>query len=599
MTDQDTKKAVEERVIGEEQYTTAEKKELLEFYTSCISASVQPRKIVEARVIEVGKKYVVLDLGEKSDGFLPKTDFKEVESIKVGDTTEVYIEHLEDFRGHLVVSRKKALHLKAWKTLEEAKEDGTTLEGFVKRKIKGGLVLDVLGIEVFLPGGQVDVVRTSSEELEGYIGHTVDVRVIKISPKKQNVVVSRRKPLEDKQKKENQKLLSSLQLGDVVPTTITSIATFGLFLKIDGKVVGLLHKKDIASRKRIQNVTEAVDDKGVPLFKVGQQMEAAIKHVDLEKNHISLSTKLLSWSKLPEDIVVGSKIKIVITEMTDSYAIAEVIGGVIAFLHVTEMFYSIPNMDPQDFIKLGETLEVMVLEIDREQHELHVSLKKLMQEHLLKAIEEKRYEVGKIYPCTVHRVFKHGVILTLEPGIYGYVDKKNLSWLEKVQDPTTSPKSGDVVDAMVLEITKEEPQVLLGLREAVESPWPALRETFMLGSVHEATILKLVSGGAIVQLPKGVQNFLPSKELQSAKEGDVLSLKVIRFIEEEQKIMLSSNIDQEPIESNFAGKSTKKSYSYQESQTHLGDLEVLKQLKKELSEKDKEEKPVKKKAKKK
>ena len=572
-------------------YTAAEKQALVDLYTSFTPARVQQLKVVDARIVSIGEKDVCLDLGGKSDGFLPITDFKDAENLKVGDTTGVYVEHAEDMRGRLVISRRKALHLKAWKTLEDAKAGGEVLEGLVKRPVKGGLVVDISGIEVFLPGGQVDTVRTSSDELEGYVGRIVEVLVVKTNHKKQNVVVSRRMLIEREHEKHNKAFLSSLQQGQVLVATITSIATFGLFLRIDKKIVGLLHRNDIASSKRIQNVTEVLDDKGEPVFKVGQEMEVVVKDIDLEKNHICLSTKLLSWSKLPEDVGIDSKIKGVVKEIADSFALLEVMDGVIAFLHVSEMSHGARSKKPQDFVELEQTLEVAVLDIDRAKHELQVSLKKLIANPWESGAVDQ-YKVNTVYPATVSNVIKHGAFLTLEGGVEGFLDQKHLSWTEKVQDVASVLKKGDVKDVMVLDIDRESYTIFLGLRETTENPWSSFREVFVPGSVHECTVLKMVNGGAIVELPQQVHNFLPSKELDSIeeskrpKEGGKLSLRVVRFIEEEQKVILSSNTDGKPSE---VAKTSppKRQYTYQESQTTLGDLEVLKQLKRELAEKDK------------
>ncbi len=564
-------------------YTTESFRDLFQQYEEKRPVEVE-REVVKARVLQITDRDVVLDLGAKSNGIVSCSEFKDLVDFKVGDEVEVYIDAKEDLRGELQVSRKSARLIKAWEALSEAHRTGEILKGFVKRKIKGGLVLDILDIEVFLPGSQINTVQTKN--FDEYVGNFVEVVVVKMNENKDNVVVSRKILIEKEQAKHRENIIKGLEKGQIISGTIKNVTNFGIFVNLGG-IVGLLHKKDIAYNKKIDDLLQLKDEKGQVVFNVEQTLQVVIKDFDLEKNYVSLSTKMLTWSKLPEDIVEGSRVQGIVREISDYYALIEVLEGVIGLLHISEMSYSSAIKHPKNVLSLNQKLDLQVLDIDREAQELRLGLKQLMSDPW-KGDHMQKYLVGGRFKGRVFNLTKNGVYIEFEPGIEGFLHKKYVSWTKKIHDVEELFKEQDEIEVVVTSVDQEHRLLILSLRDLQENPWSSFKKMFTIGSTHKGNIVKKTNGGIIVEVENGLQCFVPSKDLGKKESkkmmvGTSLDFYVVDFVEDEQKLLLSVVSK----EHNTSGNAT--SYKNTEVNNTLGDLEVLKQLKAELAEKDRED----------
>ena len=563
-------------------YTPDELDALMEIYNQAIPVN-KDKEIIEGVVTDIDGRNVILDLNAKSDGIVSITEFKDMPNLKIGDQVEVFVVEQEDIKGQFIVSRKKAKLLQAWEKLHEIKESGESIQGLVKRRIKGGVVMNILGLEVFLPGSQINVTQTT--DFDSLVGCLLDVVVVKINKNKDNAVVSRKALIERELNKQRKEIIGKLQKGQVLLGVPKNATPFGIFLDLGG-ITGLLHKNDIACSKRIENLSEAKNEAGEPLFELEKEMEVAVKDFDLEKNHISLSTKLLYWAKLPEEIQPDNKIKVTVQDLTTNYALVEVIKGVTAILHASEISHSNRFKNPQKILKIGEEIEVKVLSIDREKEEFTVSIKQLQpnpwEEDISTQYAPYTKHTGQVYAIT-----KMGVYLEIAPGIEGFLQNKQMSWTKRIQNPTELFKEGDAVEVMVIDIDTDAKLLQVSTRELEENPWSSFQETFTIGSQHQGNIIKIISNGAIVEVAHGVQCFIPNKDLGKKKpaEGEIIDLYVIDFIEEEQKIILSYNKVAQSTTS-----SAHTSMKNQKASATLGDLQVLQQLKKDLAAKNKEDK---------
>lgn len=583
-------------------YTPAEIEELMPFYNN-VALVLAAYQIVKGKVISLNEKDVVLDINGKGDASIPLNECKGIPDLKVGDHLEVYVVQQEDQKGDLVVSRKKAMLLKAWEKLTEAYTNKETLEGKVKRKIKGGLVLDILGIEVFLPGSLISTTQTT--DFDEFLGHTLEVKVAKINKQKDNIVVSRKLIMEEAEEKQRKEILKNIERGQILSGTIKNITSFGVFVNLGG-ITGLLHNSCMAWHKRVDHLKDAVDEEGKPIFELNNPIEVAVKDFNLEKGYISLSTRLLAWAKLPEDIVEGSKIKGVVKEIFDSYSVIEIMKGVAGTLHIAEMSYSKRIRHPEDVIHIGQEIESVVSSIDRENQDLRLSLKALQQDPW-ESDEVKQYKVGERYKAKVCSIFKHGAYLELMPGVEGVLSHKHMSWVKKINNMYHVCRIGEEMEVMILDVDHEHRLFQLGRRELEENPWlSAFKKIFTIGSVHEGIILKLTPketqegqesaiGGAIIELPYSLQIFVPIKNLDAKKlkEGATGQFTVLKFFPDDQKLLLSQ-VKDTPEKKTTSNKSEPKSsrqrqYIASQSASTLGDIGVLKQLKEELAKKDAED----------
>ena len=580
-------------------YTPTEIAEIMPLYNN-VALVLAAYQIVKGKVIGLDEKDVVLDINGKGDALVPLNECKDIPDLKVGDSLEVYVMRQEDQKGDLLVSRKKAMLLKAWEKLADAYENKEILQGKVKRKIKGGLVLDILGIEVFLPGSLISMTQTT--DFDELLGHTLEVKVAKINKQKDNIVVSRKLIIEEAEEKQRQEILKNLEKGQILSGTIKNITSFGVFVNLGG-ITGLLHHSCMAWHKHVDHLKDAVDEEGKPVFELNKPIEVAVKDFNLEKGYISLSTRLLAWAKLPEDIVEGSKVKGVVKEIFDGYSVIEIMKGVAGTLHIAEMSYSKRIRHPEDVIHVGQEIEAVVNSIDREKQDLRLSLKGLQQDPW-ESDQLKQYKVGEPYKAKVCSIFKHGAYLELEPGMEGVLSHKHISWVKRIHNMYNLCHIGQEMEVMILDVDHEHRLFQFGLRELKENPWLSVfKKIFTIGSVHEGVILKLtpkdnqesVIGGAIIELPYSLQIFVPIKNLdeKKLKEGATAQFTVLKFLPEEQKLMLSQ-VKDTPAKKTTSKKTEERSpkqrqYIASQSTNTLGDIGVLKQLKEELAKKDAED----------
>lgn len=584
-------------------YTPTEIEEVMPLYND-VALVLAAYQIVQGKVISLNEKDIVLDINGKGDASIPLNECKDMPDLKVGDELEVYVVRQEDQKGDLVVSRKKAMLLKAWEKLAEAYANKETLAGKVTRKIKGGLVLDILGIEVFLPGSLINTTQTT--DFDEFLGHTLEVKVAKINKQKDNIVVSRKLIIEEAEEKQRKEILKNIEKGQILSGTIKNITSFGVFVNLGG-ITGLLHNSCMAWHKRVEHLKNAVDEKGEPIFELNQPIEVAVKDFNLEKGYISLSTRLLAWSKLSEDIVEGSKIKGVVKEIFDSYSVIEIMKGVAGTLHIAEMSYSKRIRHPEDVIQIGQEVESVVSSIDRENQDLRLSLKSLQQDPW-ESDDVKQYKIGKIYKAKVCSVFKHGAYLELMPGVEGVLSHKHISWVKRIHNMYNTCRIGEEMEVMLLDVDHEHRLFQFSLRELEENPWLSVfKKVFTIGSVHEGVILKLTPkdnqdskdnaiGGAIIELPYSLQIFVPIKNLDAKKlkEGATGQFTVLKFFGEDQKLLLSQVTDNPDTKKTISKKSEprgsrQRQYIASKSTSTLGDIGVLKQLKEELAKKDAED----------
>jgi small subunit ribosomal protein S1 len=542
------------------------------------------KTLVEGIVSDITERDVVLDLNAKANGIVSLTEFKDLPSLKVGDKVEVYIERQENRQGQLVVSRRKAKLLKAWQALEQAKETGKVVSGVVRRTVKGGLVLDVMELEVFMPGSQINTVQTTN--FAQYVGQQLEVLVVKVDPKKDNIVVSRTKLIEKQQEKQREIIINSLEIGQVLTGVVKNITNFGLFINLGG-VVGLLHKKDLNLPNR--DLLQATDAEGKPLYQLEQELEVVVKDFDLEKNQISLSTKMLAWSHLSEDIVEGSRITGTIKEVAERYALVEVIPDVFGWLNIGDMSRSRRLKHAKEVVSEGQELEVEVLEIDRINQELRVGLKHLL-ENPWEGEEMANFAVHTRHKAQVVNTMKHGAYVELKPGISGFLSNRNLSWIKKDQAAQTLFEEGQEVEVIILDVDYEKNLLSLGVRELEKDPWPSFQQAYTIGSPHKGKVVRTIGNSKLViELPTGLEAFMSTSELgkegvKNVAVGDEIDVYISFFDPAEHKIALTKTPD------NIRKDSAPKNYASQDSKATLGDFEALKRLRKELAEKNEDSK---------
>lgn len=569
-------------------YTDAEQKELIDQYATKESR-VNGYQLVPATVLHITEHEVLLDMHAKANGVVARNEFKDLPDLQPGDVVEVYVEKEENKKGDVIVSRKRAKMLRTWQNIKKSYAERRAVKGLVKRKIKGGLVLDIDGVEAFLPGSQINSRPTPDHSI--YLEHWVDVLVSKIDEKKRNVVVSRKALIIREEAAQRQDLMSDLAEGQVLSGVVSNITDFGVFINLGG-VIGLLRKRDIASDRKITNVAEALNEEGKPLFVVGEKIEVVVIGFDIEKGWISLSTKVLAWHHLSDDIEEGSVVTGTVTDITEEYALIRVAPKVAGILHISQLSYSNRIAHTSEMVTLGQEFEMVVINIDRAKQELRLSLKALLEDPW-KDIDMVAYGVGTRHTGAVCAIMKYGVAVELAPGIEGFLHQKHISWTAKNHDLEKLFSQGKSVKVVVLDLDQEKHHIQFGLRELQTDPWPELQKAFSVGSQHEATVIKKSKSSLLVALPGGLEALVPLRQLGRLEptqldEGAKIALFVIAFDLEEHKISLST-----AAPDLHATEST----SLPETKTvkaRLGDFEVLRQLKEELTDKEKKNKKDKK-----
>ena len=494
---------------------------------------VNENEVVEGTVISIGKREVVVNIGYKSDGIIPVNEFRYNPDLKVGDTVEVYVENQEDKRGQLVLSHKKARASKSWERVNAALENKEVIKGYIKCRTKGGMIVDIFGIEAFLPGSQIDV--KPIRDYDVFVGKTMEFQVVKINQEYKNVVVSHKALIEAELEAQKQEIISKLQKGQVLEGTVKNITSYGVFIDLGG-VDGLIHITDL-SWGRVNDPHEIVE--------LDQKLNVVILDFDEEKKRIALGLKQLTphpWDALDENLKVGDKVKGKVVVMADYGAFVEIAPGVEGLIHVSEMSWSQHLRSAQDFLKVGDEVEAVILTLDRQERKMSLGIKQLKDDPW-KDIEVK-YPVGSRHQAKVRNFTNFGVFVELEEGVDGLIHISDLSWTKKIKHPSEFTQIGAEIEVVVLEIDKDNRRLSLGHKQLEENPWDVFETTFTEGSVHEGTIVELMDKGAVVQLEYGVEGFATPKHLvkedgSHAKEGEKLPFKVIEFNKDSKRIILS------------------------------------------------------------
>ena len=548
---------------------------------------VNEHEVVDGTVIAINKREVVVNIGYKSDGIIPVNEFRYNPELQVGDTVEVYIENQEDKKGQLVLSHKKARASKSWERVNQALENKEVIKGYIKCRTKGGMIVDVFGIEAFLPGSQIDV--KPIRDYDVFVGKTMEFQVVKINQEYKNVVVSHKALIEAELEAQKQEIISKLEKGQVLEGTVKNITTYGVFIDLGG-VDGLIHITDL-SWGRVNDPHEIVE--------LDQKLNVVILDFDEEKKRIALGLKQLTphpWDALDVELKGGDKVSGKVVVMADYGAFVEIAAGVEGLIHVSEMSWSQHLRSAQDFLKVGDEVEAVILTLARTERKMSLGIKQL-KEDPWKDIEEK-YPVNSKHTARVRNFTNFGVFVELEEGVDGLIHISDLSWTKKIKHPSEFTQIGASVEVVVLEIDKDNRRLSLGHKQLEENPWDVFETTFTEGSIHEGTIIELLDKGAVVQLQYGVEGFATPKHLvkedgSHAQLNEKLEFKVIEFNKDSKRIILSHSRTFEDVQraearaekkaAAAAKRATKKeeapAIQNQAASTSLGDIDALAALK--------------------
>ena len=566
--------------------TSVSKEDQEKAYDSTLN-KVNDREVVDGTVIAMNKREVVVNIGYKSDGIIPLSEFRYNPELKVGDTVEVYIENQEDKKGQLILSHKKARATRSWDRVNAALENEEIIKGYIKCRTKGGMIVDVFGIEAFLPGSQIDV--KPIRDYDVFVGKTMEFKVVKINQEFKNVVVSHKALIEAELEQQKKEIISKLEKGQVLEGTVKNITSYGVFIDLGG-VDGLIHITDL-SWGRVSDPREVVQ--------LDQKLNVVILDFDDEKKRIALGLKQLTphpWDSLDPNLKVGDHVKGKVVVMADYGAFIEIAPGVEGLIHVSEMSWSQHLRSAQDFMKVGDEVEAVILTLDREERKMSLGIKQLKPDPW-ESIEEK-YPVGSKHIAKVRNFTNFGVFVEIEEGVDGLIHISDLSWTKKIKHPSEFTQIGADIDVVVLEIDKENRRLSLGHKQLEDNPWDVFETVFTVGSIHEGTIIEMLDKGAVVALPYGVEGFATPKHLvkedgTQAQLDEKLQFKVIEFNKDAKRIILShSRIfeDAAKAEEKAEKKASKKSAKKEETpmiqnqaaSTALGDIDALAALKEQL-----------------
>ena len=563
----------------------ADKGDLTKAYDETLN-KIQEHQVVEGTVISIDKKEVVVNIGYKSDGIIPASEFRYNPDLKVGDKVEVYVENQEDKCGQLVLSHKKARLQKSWENINKALENDEVIQGYIKSRTKGGMIVDVFGIEAFLPGSQIDV--HPIRDYDVFVGKTMEFKVVKINQEFRNVVVSHKALIEAELEAQRKEIISHLEKGQILEGTVKNITSYGVFVDLGG-VDGLVHITDL-SWGRVSDPHEVVS--------LDQKINVVILDFDEEKKRIALGLKQLTphpWDSLDPNLKVGDHVKGKVVVMADYGAFVEIQPGVEGLIHVSEMSWSQHLRSAQEFLKVGDEVEAVILTLDREERKMSLGIKQL-KEDPWETIEVK-YPVGSKHTAKVRNFTNFGIFVELEEGVDGLIHSSDLSWTKKVKHPSEFTTQGADIDVVVLEIDKENRRLSLGHKQLETNPWDEYERIYTPGSVHEGKITESMDKGAVITLNEGGEGFATPKHLvkkdgTQAQLGEVLPFMVIEFVKDTKRIILSHSRTFEevkdeprrPRNSNKPQKNEAAAINNVAAGTSLGDLGVLADLKKKMEE---------------
>ncbi|HEU5289102.1 MAG TPA: 30S ribosomal protein S1 [Cyclobacteriaceae bacterium] len=570
-----------------EGYSSNEREKMEKMYAGTVT-TVDSGELVVGTVVGINDRDVILNIGFKSDGLVPLAEFKDMANLKIGDVVDLFIEEREDKMGQLVLSRRKAKLVKGWENIQKSLDSDSVIEGFVKRRTKGGLIIDVFGIEAFLPGSQIDV--KPIRDFDVYVNKTMEVKVVKINYTNDNVVVSHKVLIEKDLEQQKVAILSNLEKGQVLEGTIKNMTNFGVFIDLGG-VDGLLHITDI-SWGRINHPEE--------VLKLDQIVKVVVLDFDGEKKRISLGMKQLTphpWAGLAADIQVGSKVKGKIVNVADYGAFLELQPGVEGLIHVSEMSWSQHLRNPQDFMKVGDEVEAVVLTIDREERKMSLGIKQLTEDPWTRQDVLSKYAVTTRHKGIVRNLTNFGLFIELEEGIDGLVHVSDLSWTKKIKHPSEFVKVGEQMDVVVLELDAANRRLALSHKHMEENPWDTFENMFTVGSVHKCTVVNKNDKGATLELPYGIEGFCSAKNLvkedgSKIEAGDSLEFKVLEFSKEDRRIVLSHkamySAEEAPVKKAAPAKPASKGKTIDKinqevEKSTLGDLDALAALKEKMN----------------
>ena len=550
-----------------ETLTSQSKEELTQLYDKTLNA-IKDKEVVEGTVISINKREVVVNVGYKSDGIVPMSEFRYNPDLKVGDKVEVYVENQEDKKGQLILSHKQARASRSWERVNAALDNDEIVTGYIKCRTKGGMIVDVFGIEAFLPGSQIDV--KPIRDYDVFVGKTMEFKIVKINQEFKNVVVSHKALIEAELEQQKQEIMSRLQKGQVLEGTVKNITSYGAFIDLGG-VDGLIHITDL-SWGRVSHPEDVV--------KLDQKLNVVVLEVDNdEKKRIALGLKQLTphpWDALDPNLKVGDKVKGKVVVMADYGAFVEIAPGVEGLIHVSEMSWSQHLRSAQDFLKVGDEVEAVILTLEREERKMSLGIKQLRPDPW--ETVETKYAVGTRHMAKVRNFTNFGVFVEIEEGVDGLIHISDLSWTKKIKHPSEFTQIGAEIEVQVLEIDKENRRLSLGHKQLEENPWGVLENTFTVDSVHEGTITEINDKGAIIALPYGVEGFSPLKQLvkedgSQAKVGETLPSHVRTY---------DDNKKEENENKKRRAKKEESPATPALEKTTLGDIQSLSELKEQM-----------------
>jgi small subunit ribosomal protein S1 len=566
-----------------EGYSKDKRAEMEALYAGTLN-EITEKEVIKGTVVGINDKDVIINIGFKSDGLVPRTEFRDLPNLKIGDEVDLFIEEQENSLGQLVLSRKKAKMVRAWQDIEDALANDSVIEGLVKRRTKGGLIVDIYGVEAFLPGSQIDV--KPIRDFDIYVGKMMEVKVVKINHTNDNVVVSHKVLIEKDLEKQKAEILNNLEKGQVLEGVIKNMTNFGVFIDLGG-VDGLLHITDI-SWGRINHPEEVLN--------LDDKVQIVVLDFDDDKKRISLGMKQLTahpWDALSASLEIGSRVKGKIVNVADYGAFLELAAGVEGLIHVSEMSWSQHLRNPADFVQVGDEIEAVVLTLDKDDRKMSLGIKQLTEDPWTKGDMAAKYAVGTKHKGVVRNLTGFGLFLELEEGIDGLVHVSDLSWTKKIKHPSEFVKVGDELEVAVLELDVDNRRLALGHKQLEENPWDTFETVFPVGSVHKCTVVSKNDKGAVLELPYGLEGFATSKNLEkedgsSVEVGEALDFKVTEFSKDDKRIVLSHTATfKEEAKAAAAPKKAKKqadapATAAPAEKSTFGDIDALAELKEKM-----------------
>jgi small subunit ribosomal protein S1 len=578
---------------GLDAYSEKERNNLEDLYNNTLN-TVTEKEVLEGTVISLNKREVVVDIGYKSDGIVSLNEFRYNPELKVGDNVDVYIESLEDKKGQMILSHKKARATRSWERVNEALENDEIIKGYIKCRTKGGMIVDVFGIEAFLPGSQIDV--KPIRDYDVFVGKTMEFKVVKINHEYRNVVVSHKALIEAELEQQKKEIIARLEKGQVLEGTVKNVTSYGVFMDLGG-VDGLIHITDL-SWGRISHPSEIVE--------LDQKLNVVILDFDDDKKRIALGLKQLTphpWDKLDENLKVGDTVKGKVVVIADYGAFVEIAPGVEGLIHVSEMSWSQHLRSAQDFLSVSDEVEAQILTLDREERKMSLGIKQLKEDPWENI--DTQFGVGSKHKATVRNFTNFGVFVEITEGVDGLIHISDLSWTKKIKHPSEFTAVGEQIEVVVLDIDKENRRLSLGHKQLEENPWDVFETIFTADSIHEGTVVELMDKGAVIALPYGVEGFATPRHLvkedgSSVKQDEKLDFKVIEFNKSAKRIIVSHSRVYEDVkraEENAKrksqGRSAKKavkSVNDNIEKTTLGDISELAALKSQMEADEKKDK---------